>query len=375
VGIKLSFTGDVALRGSIGEKNDNPVSSELLKCLDSADLVLGNLETPLFSVKEISIAADPSKASVLSNIGFDILNLANNHILDCGEDAALSTTEILNQEGISYIGGGKTNRSTRKIVEINGLKIGFLGYTQSDGRLAPISIRGIAEILKAGLQNRGKTGFIDSGQRSDSFKIKKINKALEDEIKELQEDCDITVLSLHWGDQFAPLPSPDQVTIARNAIDSGADIVVGHHPHVAQPVERYKEGLIAYSLGDFLFDHPLSGEISLPSAVLEVEVGEEGVKNHEISGHNLDSAGNPSRKADIDHLEVKDISYLDFSDWIGRISYQYLKYNIRLRKKLFLEWEIPFRYLPLFLIYPFTIRCYFGLLSGKWRFSEKGKFK
>lgn len=213
--------------------------------LEAADLTIGNLESPLSSRgkalpgKGIAFRARPEMARVVSQTGFDVMSLANNHSLDYDTDAFLDTIDLLKFNGVRTIGGGRNIMEAREpvIVERNGLKIGFLAYTI------------FADIY---YDARYRRAFEATDAMSGVAPLVK-DQMIED-IAKLDPTVDYTVVSLHWGTEYARTPDESQKILARALIDSGADLIVGHHPHIIQGFERYKNGLIAYSLGNFVFD-------------------------------------------------------------------------------------------------------------------------
>ena len=256
----LLFVGDIMLSRSIGnimEKNKNYLfpfefSIDFLK---KADLTFGNLEGPISDKGKnqgsiYSFRADPKVVEGLIESGFDILSIANNHIFDWGEPALLDTIDRLEKNNISYIGVGKNYQEANeiKIKEINGTKFGFLGLTS----LYPKSFW--AKDNRVGL-----TEF-------DEDKIlEKIKKAKENKI------ADVIIISLHWGEEYQTVSNQFQKNLAHKLVDVGADVVVGHHPHVAQDIERYKDGIIFYSLGNFVFDQNFSKE-TMEGLVTEIKI-------------------------------------------------------------------------------------------------------
>lgn len=243
----LLFVGDIMLSRAIGSsmgKNNN-WSYPFLKVADllkSADLTFGNLESPISKngtkVGSIySFKADPKSIEGLLYSGFDVVSVANNHIWDYGGEAFKDTLKILKENNISYIGGGFTydEAHTPIIKEVNGAKIAYLGYTN---------------LLPPFLGTKGDkltVAFPDEGQM-----IMDINNA-----KGL---ADIVVVSFHWGNEYETRHNSYQENLAHVAINAGANLVVGHHPHVIQEIEKYKDGYIAYSLGNFVFDQNFSDE-------------------------------------------------------------------------------------------------------------------
>lgn len=199
----------------------------------NSDLAIVNLEGALTKSdkarpKKFNFKGDPAYARCLNEGNIDIVNLANNHFMDYSEEGALETIDSLNFHKINYCGGGinENDSSFLKVINRKGINVGFLGFAQV-GRYPP-----------AGRLSAGTNPF-----DNDSF----------DKIKNSKYNCDILVISCHWGIERKPFPENYQVSDARKMIDSGADIVFGHHPHIIQGIEEYNGGIIFYSLGNFIF--------------------------------------------------------------------------------------------------------------------------
>lgn len=194
--------------------------------LRSADIKLANLEGPITNFESISIKDNRMRFTISPDFlkplkdYFNILSLANNHMLDWGEEGFGQSKEFLTQSGIEFFGDYK-NRSQEisKIIEKNRIKIGFVGYH------ALIS-NDISEIVK--------------------------------EITNLKTQTDFIIVFTHWGREYEIEPLFKQKEQARAFIDAGADLVLGSHPHVIGPVEIYKDKFIFYSLGNFIFDQYFS---------------------------------------------------------------------------------------------------------------------
>lgn len=243
--ITLLFVGDIMLSRLIGDimaRNDDwryPFL-EIADFFKSADLAFGNLEGPI-SARGIkmgsiySFRTNPRAIEGLLYAGFDVLSIANNHIWDYGADAAADTISILKKSNIGVVGGGENYIEAHQpfIKTVEGTKIAFLGYTN----LIPPSV-GSKTSMPA-------ITYLD------------IDQAVSD-IKMAREKADLVIVSLHWGNEYETIQSPNQEKIARTLIDAGANLIVGHHPHVVQPVEEYGGGYIAYSLGNFVFDQNFS---------------------------------------------------------------------------------------------------------------------
>jgi len=222
--------------------------------LKGADIVFANLEGPI-SDKGIKVGSiysfrhKPESMEGLNYAGFNVISLANNHAFDYGREALEDCLTRLSNVGIDYVGAGFSEDETYSplIKEIKDTKIGFLAYTN----LGP-------ETWKARGDNSG-IAWIDGSELSRA-KL---------EIEKAKSEVDILIVSLHAGEEYQETPAQFQVDFAKMAIDAGADIIAGHHPHVVQPFEKYQQGYIAYSLGNFIFDQSFSEE-TMESQIIEV---------------------------------------------------------------------------------------------------------
>ena len=248
--ISLAFVGDVMLARNVGKKIANlgidyPFN-KTRHILSSADIAFANLEGALTgdritgSSKAFIFRSPPSFGESLVKGGIDIVSLANNHTNDGGTKGLLETIETLEGLGIRYVGAGRNYLEARslRVIEVKGKKIGFLAYTD----LANIGL----SVASATSSRPG----VASAQTAAVF----------DEIKTAKRKVDFLVVSFHWGVEYQiGEPNARQKNLAYSCIDEGADIIVGHHPHVLQKAEVYKGKTIAYSLGNFVFDnHRLS---------------------------------------------------------------------------------------------------------------------
>ncbi len=170
------------------------------------------------------------------NTGFDIVNLANNHMLDKGAKGLKEAVEFWRaQEGISVTGAylNEKERDSIEIRECNGIKIGLVGITQYLNGLSLPKDSPMKIILTTD------------------------QKTIENKIKKAKAQCDVVLVNVHWGTEYSTTPTQDQKNLAKNMADWGADIIIGHHPHVLQPVtwiDRADGGrtLCVYSLGNFI---------------------------------------------------------------------------------------------------------------------------
>lgn len=244
--ISLAFVGDVMLARSVGKKIaslgvDYPFS-KTRHILSSADITFANLEGVLTgskitgSSKAFIFCSPPSFGEGLQKGGIDIVSLANNHANDGGTKGLIETIETLEKLGIKYVGAGRNHLGARslRIIEVKGKKIGFLAYTD--------------------LANSGLLAASATSSRPGVASAQ--TKAVFEEIKTAKRKVDLLVVSFHWGVEYQiGEPNARQKSLAYRCIDEGADMIVGHHPHVLQKVEVYKGKTIAYSLGNFVFDN------------------------------------------------------------------------------------------------------------------------
>ena len=225
------------------------------KDLAKADILFGNLEGPV-SDKGIKVGSiysfrmDPKVIESLDYAGFDILSLANNHMLDYTRAALEDTMNRLEQEKIDYVGAGLEKAAfSLKIKEVGDTKVGFLAYTDLGSKNWRAS------------ENEIGMAWIDAED---------IDEVKED-IKIAKDKTDVLIVSLHSGQEYISEPTDFKKEFGRACIEAGADVVLGHHPHVVQRVERYKQGWIAYSLGNFVFDQSFSKE-TMEGLLLEIVI-------------------------------------------------------------------------------------------------------
>lgn len=240
----LSFVGDMmfdkSVAGFIKSKGADYVFEGYEKHFKSSDIVFGNLETSLSSRgqpikdKEYTFRSSPKLAPYLEKYNFTALSIANNHILDFGPSAFIDTMKLLKENGISYGGGGHNKQEAYNgvVIEKKGLKIGFIAFT----RVTP-SVDWYAGAKKPGIIG--------------AYKVHE-TEVLE-AVKNLDEKCDLLVVSLHWGKEGSIAVRKEETEFAHKLVDSGADVIEGHHPHVVQAIEMYKDRPIFYSLGNFFF--------------------------------------------------------------------------------------------------------------------------
>ena len=211
-----------------------------------ADIVYGVLECPLSDrVKAPYTGTDflaPSNTiEGIKLCGFNILALANNHSTNFGRQVFTDTLDLLKSNNIKYVGGGRDSAEafTPTFMDVKGVRFAFLDYNSITGSLsAGASQAGVADI-------RMKPWF---GDDPKDFQL------VKDVVSEARKKADVVVVGFHWGKEDEYLPGESMKKMAHNAIDAGADLVIGTHPHAVETFEYYNGGFIAYSLGNFVFD-------------------------------------------------------------------------------------------------------------------------
>ena len=275
-GVVISAVGDIMLAGSARptlERHgyDYPFAAtrDILK---KSDIAIGNLEAPIadrgseFRDKKYRFKCAPDSARALRDAGFSLLTLANNHILDFGATGLQSTVRYLDGYGIRHCGAGSTLNAARTpvIITVNGKRVAFLAYSLTQ----PV------EFFATNRQGGTAPGYA-------SF--------VTTDVRSARKSADYVIVSFHWGRELSQAPSPAQVRLAHLAIDAGADVILGHHPHVLQGIERYHQGIIFYSLGNFAFgslsrsaDKSIIARITLNGGINEVEIVPINVLNRQV---------------------------------------------------------------------------------------------
>ncbi|MCX7654440.1 MAG: CapA family protein [Fervidobacterium sp.] len=240
--VNFSFVGDVMFPKSILEMfktpsgyDFKPIFSEVKDIISSSDIAFCNLETTLGGPPYTGVPKFSSPDEVLEAIhwaGFDVVNVSNNHMLDTGTNGLRRTIQQVRNYGFTSVGGRLSPDEPRySIVEVNGVKISFAGFTFSTNGI-PI-------------------------QREYAYMFDYINDhVVLSTVKQMRQNSDIVVVHFHFGVEFMRNPTKEQERIAKLCIENGADIVVGSHPHVLQRVDvvnyNGKKKVIAYSLGNFV---------------------------------------------------------------------------------------------------------------------------
>ena len=235
----LTAVGDMMFYGPLAERmraQRDPLWGfrPLVDALHAGDLLFGNFETPITVAQQAAPGApdryfsSPGQAKVLKDYGFGVVNLAHNHIYDFGAEGVEATTREMQDVGLPYVGIGRDADEAARpaVVETGGgVRVGFLGYATANNALD------------------AKNAYVACFPAIDRVAA---------DVRRLRADVETVVVSCHTGAQFNPYPAPETRQLARAAIEAGAAVFLGHHPHVPQGQERIGRGLAVYSLGDFV---------------------------------------------------------------------------------------------------------------------------
>lgn len=244
--LRVTAVGDISLGDhpvcvghgmrSTFEKKGAAILREVEHVLKDADVTLGNLETVASDkglkrglLTSFEMRGAPSSLSYIKRAGFNLLGVANNHAMQHGEEAFLESVANVREKGF-----------------------GLMGVDETPGKTAPY------RFTKNGVEHT----FFAVSLRPEEWHDGQVPYSKRDnfdsllrEVKELKENTEgFLICSIHWGLELLDYPGPEEIELGRAMVDAGVDVILGHHSHLLWPVERYRNGLIFYSLGNFLFD-------------------------------------------------------------------------------------------------------------------------
>lgn len=246
--VSLLAVGDIMLSRYVARKIDakDDIHYPFINVrnyLKQADIVFGNLESPITAGRKIGsgemiFRANPGMEQALKEVGFNVLSLANNHVPNFGDRGIRETLAYLDTAGIKHTGAGWDDADAYAPVflEIKGFTFAFLAYNDTD----------VVPPVYEATPVHGGTAFMNIARMVTA-------------IREAKRHADFVVVSMHSGHEYTAKANHSQSFFAHTAIDNGADLVIGHHPHVVQPIETYQGKFICYSLGNFIFDQSRSG--------------------------------------------------------------------------------------------------------------------
>jgi len=233
----LGAVGDIGLHGDVAEqiRRHGPAwaMGAMVDVLRRADVLFGNLEGvvlprgfPSGGIHPGPLVTDIDVPAVLNAVPFHFVNLANNHVLDAGEEGMFHTRELLESSGIvtGGVGSSQADARTLRVVERNGLRLGFLCYAEDSNYT--LSTSGACHAFSE-------------------------PEAILEDVRSNRDEVDALIVSIHGDLEFMPAPSTTRLAVSRRIAEAGARVVLQHHPHVPQGVELWRGSLIAYSLGNF----------------------------------------------------------------------------------------------------------------------------
>ena len=245
----ISFVGDVSLADDweiiprYDSRNQGVygiLSTDVVDIMKSSDVMVANNEFTVSNRgsrlpnKYYTFRAKPERLSIYGEMGVDIVSIANNHVYDYGEDAFLDMLNYLKEYDIPYVGGGINRKEAIKpyYFIVNGYKIAFIGATRAEKYiLTPEATETTSGVFRA----YDPTLLLDT-------------------ISDVKKDSDYVILLIHWGTEDTYVLENVQVETGKQYIDAGADLIIGSHAHTLQGMEFYNGKLIAYNLGDFIFN-------------------------------------------------------------------------------------------------------------------------
>ena len=246
---ELPFTQNYGIRTQFEKHKGIPWIRKINEIVGKNDIIIGNLESPLVteinSIKK-TFFGNPEFVYFLKECGINVLNVANNHIMEQGNQGFQSTIQALNKAELGIVGHIIDSKSKIIYKNVKGLKIAIAGFSNVDLHVI---------------------------QNDDHFAVLNEDNVINTLTTMEEHKADIKILCFHWGNEYVHIPSFEQRKMAYKFIDNGADVIVGHHPHVIQPYEEYKNGHIFYSLGNLIFDYNHSKMVSI-GLVATIEINE-----------------------------------------------------------------------------------------------------
>ncbi|MCD7035589.1 CapA family protein [Metabacillus sp. GX 13764] len=311
-----SFMGDIMMGREVKKVTDHKGYDYLFQnvkpLLQNSDYSTANFEHPVADglkggkdPQHIHIGTDTEAVKALQNMNFTVANLANTHALDYGIQGLDKTFSVMKQHGIDPVGAGRTLEEAKRRIsyrEYNGIKVATLGFTD----IYPKDYN--ATKLNPGVLPMKPKIFIPL-------------------IAEAKEKADLVIVNAHWGQEYDTKPHPRQKEFAHAMADAGADVIAGHHPHVLSPVEKYKDTVIFYSLGNFIFDQGWTR--TRESAIAQLRVMKDQKARFEITPLQI-REGQPSPLRNINQIQkkrifktlTKDMKNVDWKEKNGKLIFE-----------------------------------------------------
>ncbi|MGE7758747.1 CapA family protein [Peribacillus sp. NPDC097895] len=267
--LTMTMVGDVMMGRNVEEVTEKHGYDYLFRYMKpyfaASDYVSGNYEHPALkngvsNYKEadtaIRLNSNKSGVKAVKDAGFSVMTLANNHMMDFEEQGLLDTIDEFKNADMDYVGVGSNTADAKASIDyadVNGLRVATLGFTDV--------------YKKDAVPTNDQAGLLNS---NPDLLFEMIGKARDSE----QGNADLVVVNMHWGQEYSSSATSRQTDLAKAVIDAGADIIIGHHPHVLQSFDVYKDGIIFYSLGNFIFDQGWTR--TKDSAMVQYHLAEDG---------------------------------------------------------------------------------------------------
>ncbi|MBT2664908.1 CapA family protein [Bacillus sp. ISL-4] len=295
--LTMTMVGDVMMGRNVEEVTEKHGYEYLFRYMkpyfSHSDYVSGNYEHT--ALKEevsnykgadtpIRLNSNASGVEAIKDAGFSVVNLANNHMMDYEEQGLLDTIDEFKSADMHYVGVGSNTTEAKNSIDyadVNGVRVATLGFTDVYGKDA------VSKSDKAGLLNS-----------NPDLLFEMIGKARDAK----QGNADLVVVNMHWGQEYSTSTTARQTDLAKAIIDAGADIIIGHHPHVLQSFDVYKDGIIFYSLGNFIFDQGWTR--TKDSAMVQYHLAEDGKATIDVVPLQIEEATPRPATSSIDKSRV-----------------------------------------------------------------------
>ncbi|MFT0801568.1 CapA family protein [Bacillus swezeyi] len=313
--LTATFVGDIMMGRNV-EKVTNlhgpeSVFKNVKPYFNVSDFITGNFENPVTNEsdyqqadKNIHLQTNRESVETLKKMNFNVLNFANNHAMDYGQNGLNDTLDKFSQENMDLVGAGKNLSDAKKHVsyqDVNGVKIATLGFTDT--------------YTKNFTAKKNKGGVLPLSP-----------KIFIPMIAEASKKADLVIVHVHWGQEYDNEPNDRQKDLAKAIADAGADIILGAHPHVLEPIEVYKDTVIFYSLGNFVFDQGWTR--TRDSALVQYHLMNDGKGRFEVTPLNIREA-TPTPLGKNDFLQRKSIfrqltkgTNLDWKEENGKLTFE-----------------------------------------------------
>jgi len=313
--LTATFMGDIMMGRNVEKVTNLHGSESVFKNVkpyfNVSDFITGNFENPVTNVKNyqeaeknIHLQTNQESVETLKKLNFSVLNFANNHAMDYGEDGLKDTLNKFSNEDLELVGAGNNLEDAKQHVsyqDVNGVKIATLGFTD------------VYTKNFTAKKNRG--GVLPLSP-----------KIFIPMIAEASKKADLVLVHVHWGQEYDNEPNDRQKDLAKAIADAGADVIIGAHPHVLEPIEVYNGTVIFYSLGNFVFDQGWSR--TRDSALVQYHLMNDGKGRFEVTPLNIREA-TPTPLGKSDFLKRKAIfrqltkgTNLDWKEENGKLTFE-----------------------------------------------------